>query len=130
MQSRRAFTASVLTLLPLQAHPQGAAFTGRWQGEVPYIGAARLIITAVRPDGLVEGRMEFDVDSYVSTFADKRDPVANTNRGVVSGSVLVIEASLGGKYDLTLDGGRLNGVYTRGEPLRETIRVPVTFTRF
>jgi hypothetical protein len=60
---------------------------------MPYIGAARLIITAVRPDRLVEGRMEFDVDSYVSTFADKRDSVVNTNRGVVSDSVLIIDVT-------------------------------------
>jgi hypothetical protein len=119
------FTASLLALVPLQAIAQGAGFVGRWQGEVPGISAARLIITAVRPDGLVEGRMEFDLQSFVSTFGDKPDSVKNTNRGVVSGSALVIDSALGGKYELTLEGGRLSGVYTRGT----TLKVPVTFTR-
>jgi hypothetical protein len=125
MPSRRVFAVSLLALVPLQAIAQGAGFAGRWQGEVPGISAARLIITAVRPDGLVEGRMEFDLQSFVSTFADKPDSVKNTSRGVVSGSALVIDSALGGKYELTLEGGRLNGVYTRGT----TMRVPVTFTR-
>jgi hypothetical protein len=125
MPSRRVFTASLLALVPLQAIAQGAGFVGRWQGEVPGISAARLIITAVRPDGLVEGRMEFDLQSFVSTFGDKPDSVKNTNRGVVSGSALVIDSALGGKYELTLEGGRLSGVYTRGT----TLKVPVTFTR-
>jgi hypothetical protein len=125
MPSRRVFAASLLALVPLQAIAQGAGFVGRWQGDVPGISAARLIITAVRPDGLVEGRMEFDLQSFVSTFADKPDSVKNTSRGVVSGSALVIDSALGGKYELTLQGGRLNGVYTRGT----TMRVPVTFTR-
>jgi hypothetical protein len=125
MQSRRAFSAGLLALVPLQVGAQGTGFLGRWQGEVPGISAARLIITAVRPDGLVEGRMEFDLQSFVSTFADKPDSVKNTNRGVVSGAALVIDSALGGKYELTLDGGRLSGIYTRGT----TLSVPVTFTR-
>ena len=125
MQSRRVFAASLLALANVSARAQGAGFVGRWQGEVPGISAARLIITAVRPDGLVEGRMEFDLQSFVSTFADKSDSTKSTNRGVVSGSSLVIDAALGGTYQLTLEGNRLNGVYTRGT----TMRVPVTFTR-
>lgn len=125
MPSRRSFTAGLLALVPLQAIAQGAGFVGRWQGDVPGISAARLIITAVRPDGLVEGRMEFDLQSFVSTFGDKPDSVKNTNRGVVSGSALVIDSALGGKYELNLEGGRLSGVYTRGT----TLKVPVTFTR-
>jgi hypothetical protein len=51
--------------------------------------------------------------------------VKNTNRGVVSGAQLVIDAALGGRYELNLEGGRLSGVYTRGT----TYRVPVTFTK-
>ena len=125
MQSRRAFAAGLLALAPLQALAQGAGFIGRWQGEVPGNSAARLIITAVRPDGMIEGRMEFDLQSFVSTFADKSDTAKNTNRGVVSGLVLVIDSALGGKYELTLEDGRLNGVYSRGTSLR----VPVTFIR-
>ena len=108
-----------------RAHAQGGALIGTWQGEVPGVGAGRLIITAVRPSGQVEGRMEFDLRSFTSTFADKPDSVKNTNHGVVSGSVLVIEAALGGRYELTLQGNKLNGVYTRGT----TYRVDVTFTK-
>ena len=125
MPSRRVFAAGLLALVPLPGVAQGAGFVGQWQGDVPGVSRARLIITAVRPDGLVEGRMEFDLQSFVSTFADAASSAKNTNRGVVSGSKLVIDAALGGTYELTLDGGRLNGVYTRGT----TMRVPVTFTR-
>jgi hypothetical protein len=119
------FAASLLALVPLQLRAQGTAFVGRWEGDVPGISAARLIITAVRADGLVEGRMEFDLQSFVSTFGDKPDSAKNTNRGEISGSTLVIESALGGKYELTLEANRLNGFYTRGT----TYRVPVTFTK-
>lgn len=121
----RALTVGVALLVSWLAHAQGPAFVGNWQGEVPGIGGARLIVTAVRPDGRVEGRMEFDLQSFVSTFADKPDSVKNTNRGIVSGSALVIDSALGGRYELTLQGNRLSGVYTRGT----TYRVPVTFTK-
>ncbi len=126
MKSRRAFTVGGFALLvPWRAQAQVAAFVGNWQGDVPGIGAARLIVTAVQPDGRVEGRMEFDLQSFVSTFADKPDSVKSTNHGVAKGSTLVIEAALGGRYELTLQGNRLSGVYTRGT----TYRVPVTFTK-
>jgi hypothetical protein len=125
MPSRRAFVAALLLLVPVLARAQGAAFVGNWQGDVPGIGAARLIVTAVKPNGQVEGRMEFDLQSFVSTFADKADSVKNTNRGVVSGSMLAIDSALGGRYELNLEGERLSGLYTRGT----TYRVPVTFTR-
>jgi hypothetical protein len=125
MQSRRAFVAALLLLVPVLGHAQGAAFVGNWQGDVPGIGAARLIVTAVRPNGQVEGRMEFDLQSFVSTFADKADSVKNTNRGVVSGSMLVIDSALGGRYELTLAGNRLSGVYTRGT----TYKVAVAFNK-
>jgi hypothetical protein len=125
MQSRRVFVASALLLVPLHGHAQGAAFVGNWRGEVPGIGAARLFVTNVKPDGLIEGRMEFDLQSFVSTFADKSDSVKNTNRGVVSGSRLIIDSALGGRYELGLQGNSLAGVYTRGT----TYQVPVTFTK-
>ncbi len=125
MASRRVFVAGLLAFIPGHGYAQGTAFVGRWQGDVPGISAARLIITAVRPDGLVEGRMEFDLQSFVATFADKADSTKNTNRGVVAGSSLVIDAALGGTYQLTLEGNRLSGFYVRGT----TYRVPVTFTR-
>jgi hypothetical protein len=125
MQSRRAFVAALLFLVPALGYAQGAAFMGNWQGDVPGIGAARLIVTAVRPNGQVEGRMEFDLQSFVSTFADKADSVKNTNRGVVSGSMLVIDSALGGRYELTLSGNRLSGIYTRGT----TYKVAVAFNK-
>jgi hypothetical protein len=125
MISRRAFAFGLPLLLPAYGHAQGMGFVGRWQGDVPGISAARLIITAVRADGLVEGRMEFELQSFVSTFADKADSAKNTNRGVVAGTTLVIDSALGGKYELTLEAGRLSGVYSRGT----TYRVPVTFTK-
>ena len=128
MASRRAFVAGAALLVcmnPLPGRAQAAGFVGNWQGDVPGVSAARLFITAVRPDGLVEGRMEFDLQSFRSTFADKADSTKNTNRGVVSGAQLVIDSALGGRYELTLQGNTLSGVYTRGT----TYRVPVTFTK-
>lgn len=125
MRSRRALFAAPLLLLPLHGHAQGAAFIGNWNGEVPGIGPARLIITAVGGNGQVEGRMEFELKSFVSTFSDKADMVKNTNRGVVSESTLIIDSALGGTYELTLGGNQLSGLYTRGT----TYRVAVTFSR-
>ncbi len=125
MPSRRSLVVGLLLLVPFGIQAQGAGFVGNWQGEVPGIGAVRLIITTVGPNGLVAGRMEFDLQSFVSTFADKHDSAKSTNRGVVSGSQLVIDAALGGRYELNLEGNRLSGFYTRGT----TYRVPVSFTK-
>jgi hypothetical protein len=125
MPSRRAVIGAAVLLLPSRAYAQGAALIGTWEGDVPGIGASRLTITAVRPSGQVEGRMEFELRSYTSTFADKPDSVKNTNHGVLSGSTLVIEAALGGRYELTLQGNKLNGIYTRGT----TYRADITFTK-
>ena len=69
--------------------------------------------------------MEFDLQSFVSTFGDKPDPAKNINQGVASGSVLVIDSALGGRYQLNLGDNRLSGVYMRGT----TYSVPVAFTR-
>jgi hypothetical protein len=87
---------------------------GQWQGQVQGIGNARLVITAVRPNGQVEGRMEFDLNSFVSTFADKPSMSDKTSRGIASGSTLTIDAALGGTYRLTLSGDQLSGRYIRG----------------
>jgi hypothetical protein len=126
MQSRRVFVVASLLLLPAQGIAQaGAAFIGEWQGDVPGIGAAKLIITAVRPNGQVEGRMEFALKSFVSTFGDKADSVKSINHWVISGSALTIESALGGQYDLSRNGNRLSGTYARGT----TYRVAVTFTK-
>jgi hypothetical protein len=103
---------------------QSAGFVGQWQGTVEGLGEAKLIITAVRADGLVEGRMEFALQSYVSTFAAKSDSL-KTNRGIVSGQTLTIDAALGGTYRLTLSGNQLAGTYSRGT----TLSGPASFKR-
>ena len=125
MPSRRALGAAAALMLPLRAYAQGSSFVGTWRGDVPGVSAARLIITAVKPGGQVEGRMEFELQSHVSTFAERPDSTKNTSRGVVSGSTLVIDSALGGRYELSLAGNSLSGVYTRGT----TYRANVTFNR-
>jgi hypothetical protein len=117
--------ATVLLGRSATAQPAASAFVGAWHGDVSGIGPTRLIITGMRANGQVEGRMEFDLNSYVSTFGDKFDTVQNINHGVVSGSVLTIEAALGGVYRLNLEGSRLTGTYSRGT----TYLVPVTLNR-
>jgi hypothetical protein len=111
---RTAFALALVTFAISGVAQQSSGFVGQWQGNVDGIGEAKLIVTAVRADGRVEGRMEFALQSYVSTFGDKADSGRNTNRGVVSGSTLTIDSALGGTYRLTLSGDRLAGTYTRG----------------
>ena len=127
MKSRRVFVLAAVLSLPLAAlaQPAGAGFVGEWQGQVPGLGDARLIVTSVRPDGQVEGRMEFALQSFVSAFGDKADSVKHTNRGIVSGSALSIESALGGKYELSRNGDQLSGTYTRGT----TMNVAVSFKK-
>jgi len=125
--TRRAFVTAAILAVPVagQAQQAGAGFAGEWQGNVPGIGDARLIITAVKPDGQVEGKMEFALQSFVSTFGDKADSAKRTNRGVVAGPTLTIEAALGGTYQLSRTGDQLSGTYTRGT----TMNVAVTFKK-
>lgn len=114
--------------LPAVAHAQGApaGLVGEWQGEVAGIGAARIIITGIKPSGQVEGRMEFELQSFVSTFGDKVDAGPNkTNLGIAAGPSLTIESALGGTYNLVQQGNSLTGTYTRGT----TFKGPATFTR-
>jgi hypothetical protein len=131
MPSRRIFLVLPFLFLPLRGHaqPAGTPFVGEWQGEVPGIGGARLIISAVRQNGQVEGRMEFARmaarDSFVSVFADKAEPSKNTNFGIVSGSTLSIKTALGGRYNLQRDGDRLTGTYSRATDYN----VPVNFKK-
>ena len=127
MNTRRVFVLAAVLSLPLAvlAQQPGTGFVGDWQGEVPGLGGARLIVTAVKPDGQVEGRMEFALQSFVSTFGDKADSGKRTNHGVVSGATLTIEAALGGKYELKRDGDQLSGTYARGT----TMNVPVNFKK-
>ena len=113
--SRRTLLATAGLALPGVAVAQPAAgFVGRWQGEVDGVGAATLIITAIRPTGQVDGRMEFSLQSFVSTFGDKADNGLKTNYGMASGTTLRIDSALGGTYALTLQGDQLAGTYSRG----------------
>ena len=107
-------TLALLLALGTSLAQQTGAFVGQWQGTVDGVGEARIVITGVKADGRVEGRMEFALQGHVAIFADKSHPVQNTSVGVVSGSTLTIEAALGGTYRLTLSGDTLAGSYTRG----------------
>ena len=106
---RRHFVLAVACLVPVSSHAQ-STLIGQWQGDVEGIGKARLLITAIKPDG----SMQFDLQSIVSTFADKADSIKNTNYGQISGTALRIDSALGGTYDLVLDGTPLSGTYSRG----------------
>jgi hypothetical protein len=115
MQTRRAFLVIAALTLPGVAIAQPAGgLVGRWQGEVDGVGGATLIITAVKPTGQVEGRMEFALQSYTATFGDKADNGLKTSHGVLSGTTLRIDSALGGTYMLTLLGDQLAGTYSRG----------------
>src|SRR6516164_5984318 len=121
---RRRLILAMACLVPCAVHAQ-SGFVGQWQGEVEGIGKARLYITAVKPSGQVEGRMEFELKSYVSSFGDDFDAARNTNYGMVAGPSLVIESALGGWYHLVLNDNQLSGVYWRGT----TFRGVASFTR-
>jgi hypothetical protein len=114
---RRVFLSAAMLVVPISSYAQ-SAFIGQWQGEVEGIGKARLIITGVKSNGQLEGRMEFELKSYVSTFGDDQDPAKNTNYGRVVGPSIVIEAALGGWYHLVLNGASLSGIYWRGTTFR------------
>lgn len=109
----------------LVAQQTGSPFVGTWQGDVPGIGEATLIIVAVDGEGRVEGRMELALKGFDSTFADKPDSVKRTNQGTASDGTLTIEAALGGRYVLRRSGNELSGRYTRGT----TLDVPVTLRK-
>jgi hypothetical protein len=127
VKSRRVFVLAAISSVPLAVLAQqvGAGFVGEWQGQVPGIGDVRLIITSVAPNGQIQGRMEFALQSFASVFGDKADSAKRINHGVVSGVALVIDSALGGKYALSRDGDRLSGTYTRGT----TMNVAVGFRR-
>lgn len=127
MLTRRNIVVGLMGL-PVVARAQSASggLIGEWQGEVAGIGAARVIITGIKPNGQVEGRMEFELQSFVSNFADKADSGPDkTNLGIASGQSLTIESALGGTYSLVREGNSLKGTYTRGT----TFNGPATFTR-
>jgi hypothetical protein len=125
--SRRGFTVGLLTVVSTGAVAQQAVgpFIGTWKGDVPGIGEATLVILSVGGDGRIEGRMEFALQGFVSTFADKADSVKRTNQGTVSDGTLTIETALGGRYVLRRSGEGLSGRYTRGT----TLDVPVTLRK-
>ena len=107
------------------AQQAGGSFVGTWKGDVPGIGETTLVIAAVGGDGRVEGRMEFALQGFVSTFGDRADSVKRTNQGTVFDGTLTIEAALGGRYVLRRSGDGLTGRYTRGT----TLDVPVTLRK-
>ena len=127
MQSRRIVIAAFLTLLSPAGRAQlaVASFVGTWKGDVPGIGEATLIISAVGGDGRVEGRMEFALQGFASTFADKADSVKRTSRGTIAEGTLTIEAALGGRYVLRRTAEGLSGRYIRGA----TLDVPVALRK-
>ncbi|WP_439612618.1 hypothetical protein [Reyranella sp.] len=127
IQSRRVFVAGILASLSSAGFAQsaGSASVGTWKGDVPGIGEATLIVTSIGAGGRVEGRMEFALQGFVSTFGDKADSIERTNQGSVADGTLTIEAALGGRYVLRRNGETLNGRYMRGT----TMDVPVTFKK-
>jgi len=127
IQSRRLFVAGILASLTSAGFAQsaGSAFVGTWKGDVPGVGEATLIVTSIGAGGRVEGRMEFALQGFVSTFGDKADSIKRTNQGSVADGTLTIEAALGGRYVLRRNGETLNGRYMRGT----TMDVPVTFKK-
>lgn len=126
MPSRRfVIVAAFMPTLPAFGQQPASPFKGQWAAEVPGIGAAKLTILQVRTNGQIDGVMQFELQSYSSTFGDRVEPANNSSHGAVDGSALVIESALGGRYELGLQGDLLSGTYTRGT----TYRVPVQFRR-
>lgn len=123
---RRFFIAGGLMMSAAAAWGQAASgFAGRWTGHVQGLGDAEIVVEAVRANGQVEGKMVFPEQNKTFTFGDKLDIVNSINHGVVQGSALTIETSMGGTYRLTLTGGALSGEYLRGT----SYKVPVTFRK-
>lgn len=122
-KTRRFLIAALLASLASSGLAQQVegSFIGTWKGDVPGIGEATLVVTALGSDGRVEGRMEFALQGFVSTFADTADSGKRTNKGTVSDETLTIEAALGGRYVLRRTGEGLSGRYIRGT----TMDVPV-----
>ena len=119
-------STAALLLLPLVAGAQPVSeFVGEWTGNVPGVGDARLIITAIRQNGQVDGRMEFSPRGLVTSFGDNAEPSKGTNYGLVSGLSLRIQTPLGGIYNLRREGHRLVGNYVRGT----TYNVSVLFEK-
>src|SRR5262245_16919066 len=107
MPSRRAMLLGASSLvLSAGSFAQNAAFVGLWDDPI-----VKITITGVRPNGQAEGKIDIPEQSFVTTFADKVDRDKRTAVAVVSGSDLTIDTSIGGRYQLKLEGDLLVGTY-------------------
>ena len=131
-QTRRALLVLLSMALPLCVAPVAAMaqpstypdWLGEWRGTVPGIDEIRLTITRVHIDGQIEGRMQFVGNGVAFTFGDTPDTATLTDRGVIAGSTLRIDAAYGGAYNLTrLEPNRLNGTYRRGTDIVVQVRL-------
>jgi hypothetical protein len=123
---QRLFVLSATLASAVVAYAQAQSpFAGNWRGQVPGIGDAEIAVIAVRPDGLVDGKMVFPNQGQTFILGEKLDIARGMNRGVVQGSTLTIETAMGGTYRLNLVAGQLSGEYIRGN----TYKVRVSFQR-
>jgi redox-regulated HSP33 family molecular chaperone len=123
---RRLFVLGGLALSSSALAQQSASpFVGRWTGHVRGLGDAEMVVVGVRANGQVDGTMTFPEQNRTFKFGDKLDIANSINLGVVDGSTLTIETSMGGTYNLALANGQLSGEYVRGT----TYKVHITFSR-
>lgn len=125
MRRRRFVIAGSLTFVSSASAQTASQFAGRWIGNVKGLGDAEIIVSGVRANGQIEGKMVFVEQSKSFSFGDKLDIVNSINHGVVQGSALTIETAMGGTYRLNLADGQLGGEYLRGT----SYKVPVTFRK-
>jgi hypothetical protein len=127
MSSRRIFVLGAVLgfTQTAQAQQSSSPLVGRWTGHVPGLGAAEIVVLAIRANGQVEGRMVFQEPEKTLLFGDKLDIVKGISHGVAKGAELTIETAMGGTYRLSLVGAQLSGEYVRGT----TYKVPVTFQK-
>jgi hypothetical protein len=108
-------------LLSASAFAQDHPFVGKWREKIAHTGDVDLIITGVRPDGLIVGK--FEVPRYSNwncTFSDRVDPVQKLATGKVNGEALFITLANGVTYDLKWENGMLVGTAHGGRtwPMR------------
>ena len=126
MSRRLLVIAGTLTIASVaRAQQSMSQFVGRWKGHVPGLGDLEIIVVAVRADGQVDGQLVLPEQSKTFTLGDKLDIANSINHGVIRGSSLTIETSMGGTYRLNLGSSSLNGEYVRGT----TYTMPVTFQK-
>lgn len=125
--SRRVFMIAGALAVTSVGHAQQSTspFVGRWTGPVQGVGEAEIIVSGVRANGQVDGRMVFPEQNKTFTFGDKIDLANGINHGVVQGSSLTIDTAYGGTYRLNMAGSNLSGEYVRGT----TYKVPVNFRK-